>query len=157
MRSRFYLKDCERRGRVLCSARPLKKGLSVLRFAGQKTNLASVHSLQIGPYTYLSPSSGFDDFIVHSCAPNCQVVIVDADEGMIWLVALRDIERDEEISFNYNTTEFDLCAHGADFDCACGAANCLGKIQGYRYLNRAQREALGDQVARHLETLGRIL
>src|SRR5436190_14822514 len=41
-------------------------------------------------------------FINHSCAPNCEAVV---DDGHIWIVANRDIEAGEELSFNYG---FDL-------------------------------------------------
>ena len=35
----------------------------------------------------------------HSCNPNCEAQI--DDDLNIWLVATRDIENDEELSFNY--------------------------------------------------------
>src|SRR5690606_11462248 len=35
----------------------------------------------------------------HSCEPNCEA---QDDDGRIWIVALRDIQPGEELTFNYN-------------------------------------------------------
>ena len=37
-------------------------------------------------------------FINHSCEPNCEAINIG---GKIWIVALKDIEIDEELSYNY--------------------------------------------------------
>lgn len=61
------------------------------------------------------------DYINHSCAPNA------GPSGQIVMVALRDIERGEEICFDYAMSDgspYD------EFDCACGALNCRGRVTG---------------------------
>ncbi|WVR00284.1 hypothetical protein IAU59_007427 [Kwoniella sp. CBS 9459] len=50
------------------------------------------------------------------------------------------IKEGEAITFFYPSTEWDM-AQG--FDCSCGAANCLGKIQGAKYLSVEQLEERG--------------
>ncbi len=57
--------------------------------------------------------------INHSCEPNCDVEWLD---GGLWVVARRDIERGEEITFNYG---YDLEDY-RDYHCHCGAPNCVG-------------------------------
>jgi SET domain-containing protein len=60
-------------------------------------------------------------FLNHSCAPNAEA---DAADEQIWIVALREIQPGEEVTFNYN---YDL----QDYDehpCRCGAPNCVGYI-----------------------------
>lgn len=79
-------------------------------------------------------------FTNHSCDPNSCVV------GRR-LVALRDIRAGEEISFNYNTTEYELAE---PFSCHCGSPRCAGTIRGFRYLTQAERESLLPQLAPHL-------
>ena len=37
-------------------------------------------------------------YINHSCAPNCEVDII---RGHIWIIALRDIQKNEELFYNY--------------------------------------------------------
>jgi uncharacterized protein len=60
-------------------------------------------------------------FLNHSCEPNCEAV---CEEGRIWLVALRDIEAGEEITFNYGYDLEDYREH----PCRCGAPRCAHYI-----------------------------
>jgi SET domain-containing protein len=60
-------------------------------------------------------------YINHSCDPNCEAV---NDRGNIWVVALRDIEPGEELTYEYG---YDV-EHFLDHPCRCGADNCVGYI-----------------------------
>ena len=62
----------------------------------------------------------------HSCDPN---VILDAEN--LQMVALRDIEKGEELSFFYPSTEWEM---DAPFICLCGASNCIHVVAGARFL-----------------------
>lgn len=62
----------------------------------------------------------------HSCNPN---VILDT-ENMV-MIACRDIEKGEELSFFYPATEWEM---SAPFICLCGAANCIHVVAGARFL-----------------------
>ncbi len=64
--------------------------------------------------------------INHSCTPNCEAYV---DEGTIWISALRDIEKEEELYYNYG---FDL-ETWQDHPCYCGSENCVGYIAGEEY------------------------
>jgi hypothetical protein len=57
----------------------------------------------------------------HSCDANAAF----DESGM--LIASRDIERDEEITFNYLKTP--LPASPWNFKCLCGTANCVGWVE----------------------------
>lgn len=57
----------------------------------------------------------------HSCSPNCEAQNAD---GEIWLVALRDIKKGEEITFDYGYA----LEHWEDHPCRCGSENCVGHI-----------------------------
>jgi len=75
------------------------------------------HTIQVHDGFYLAPVTMDEpaDFINHSCAPNCGI------SGQIALVAMREIQVGEEISFDYSMSDssaFD------EFECACGAPNC---------------------------------
>jgi len=68
----------------------------------------------------------------HSCDPNCEAYI---DEGRIWVGALRDLEKDEELFYNYG---FDLeCWE--DHPCRCGSERCVGYIAGEEYWPELKR------------------
>ncbi|HLF74232.1 MAG TPA: SET domain-containing protein-lysine N-methyltransferase [Anaerolineales bacterium] len=62
----------------------------------------------------------------HSCDPN---VILDTER--LVMVARRDIEKEEELSFFYPSTEWEM---EAPFICLCGASNCIHVVAGARFL-----------------------
>jgi hypothetical protein len=62
----------------------------------------------------------------HSCDPN---VILDTER--LIMVARRDIEKGEELSFFYPSTEWEM---DAPFICLCGAPNCIHVVAGARFL-----------------------
>jgi SET domain-containing protein len=64
--------------------------------------------------------------INHSCDPNCEAFV---DDGTIWIAALRDIGKDEELFFNYG---FDLETF-EEHPCRCGSEKCVGYIAGEEY------------------------
>ena len=60
--------------------------------------------------------------INHSCNPNCEV----SGSGLkIWIYAIKDIEKGEELSYDYG---FSYDENYKDFPCKCGAKNCVGYI-----------------------------
>lgn len=81
-------------------------------------------------------------FTNHSCAPNSSSVFhaVDAwgNPTRYDQVALTDIAAGTEVTCDY--TRFDWGADGYDFDCRCGAPDCLGRIDGFGGLPRVLQE-----------------
>ena len=60
--------------------------------------------------------------INHSCNPNCEV----AGKGLkLWIFALRDIKKGEELSYDYG---FGFEEKYKDYVCKWGAKNCCGYI-----------------------------
>lgn len=73
-------------------------------------------------------------FANHSCDPNAEMIF---QSDSLFLRSLRRIEKDEEITYDYQ------CAYSDEADpCTCGAKNCIGIIvhQKYRYKVRGGRE-----------------
>jgi len=62
----------------------------------------------------------------HSCNPN---VILDTEHLLVY--ACKDIEKGEELSFFYPSTEWEM---DAPFICLCGASNCIHVVAGARFL-----------------------
>ena len=62
----------------------------------------------------------------HSCDPN---VVLDTERML--MIARRDIEKDEELSFFYPSTEWEM---QAPFICLCGSVNCIHVVAGARFL-----------------------
>lgn len=81
------------------------------------------HSIQIEADLYQVPVREPEpgDYANHSCDPNAGM------SSSITLVALRDIQPDEEVCFDYamcDSTPYD------EFPCGCGSARCRGQVTG---------------------------
>ncbi len=79
-------------------------------------------------------------FLNHSCAPNCEAV---NEEDSIWIVAVRDIQVGDELTFNYG---YDLDAY-RDYPCRCGAADCIGFIVAEEFFPTVRRQLALSEVA----------
>uniref|UniRef100_A0A1Y1JZE7 Histone-lysine N-methyltransferase n=1 Tax=Photinus pyralis TaxID=7054 RepID=A0A1Y1JZE7_PHOPY len=67
-------------------------------------------------------------FVNHSCEPNCEMQKWSVNgQFRMALFALRDIEADEEITYDYNFSLFNA-AEGQE--CKCGSSICRGVIGG---------------------------
>jgi SET domain-containing protein len=75
-------------------------------------------------------------FINHSCAPNCEA---EKDDDRIWVIAIRDIQAGEEITFNYG---YDLVDY-KDSPCLCGAPNCVGYMVAEEYFEHVLSRKAG--------------
>ena len=92
------------------------------------------HALQVGPREFLTSSGDIDDYVNHSCEPNCGI---RNDGEHVILFALRDIAKSEEITFDYSTTQT-----GGFWSmlCQCGSPNCRGMIGDFRDLPAATQQ-----------------
>jgi len=111
----------------------IKIGTKIITFEGERVSKDEIDRridetgeeneddpLQIGDNEFLDLSNNAI-FINHSCDPNA------AFKGEVDLIAIRDIKKGEEITFDYSSTV------GKDINwwmdnCNCGAANCRGRI-----------------------------
>ena len=76
--------------------------------------------------------------INHSCNPNC---VVEGKGLKLWIVAIRDIKKGEELSYDYG---FGYDEDYKQFVCKCGAKNCVGYIvrEGSRWRIKKSRSSL---------------
>jgi len=79
----------------------------------------------------------------HSCDPN---VILDMDKMVV--VANRDIQAGDELSFFYPSTEWEMAA---PFICLCGAPNCIHVVAGARFLSLSTLEH--HYISRHIREI----
>jgi hypothetical protein len=79
-------------------------------------------------------------FLNHSCEPNCEAERVG---DCIWIIARRDIQAGEELTFNYGYSLVDYREH----ECRCGATVCVGYMvspeffEHVKWQNGFKREA----------------
>jgi SET domain-containing protein len=79
--------------------------------------------------------------INHSCAPNCESQTV---RGHIWIVARRDIEAGEELTFDYGFPLREWALH----PCRCGTSKCSGYIVSSWHRWRLRRILRREKKAR---------
>jgi len=84
-------------------------------------------SVQIDEDKHILLFPEFLQYINHSCEPN---TFFDTKKGEI--IAIKDINENEEVTFFYPSTEWSMTQ---PFECFCKASSCLGIIQGAAYLD----------------------
>ena len=64
------------------------------------------------------------------CDPNCEA---DENKGRVWIIAIRDIEAGEELTYDYNLYDGDL---DDPSPCSCGTPDCRGSMYSEKELGR---------------------
>jgi hypothetical protein len=89
--------------------------------------------LQIDENTFLGSSGKMDDYINHSCDPNCGL---EFNEDRVYLRSIQDINRGDELTFDYATSQKSFPFR---FHCRCGSQECRGEIGDYNELPRPRK------------------
>lgn len=84
--------------------------------------------------------------INHSCDPNLGVK--NNEYGGYSFYALRDIAAGTELTWDYNTTEYESISVST---CHCGAWNCREKTYGFKFLETELRAQYGEYIANYLK------
>jgi cyanophycin synthetase len=138
-----------RSGRAVVASRGISVGETVLKAWGPQAPRRSPHSMQVDVNTHILPD-GVMVLVNHSCDPNCGVLIRPAGRE-IEVRALRQIAPGEEITFDYNTFEYEIDHAGRA--CQCGAANCRGRVPGFKHVAAEVKARYGEYVAEYLRVL----
>lgn len=135
------VKPCKTGKGVFCSVE-IPAGVPIFEVTGNVYTEAELPDpnhqalLQVGPNTYIGPSGAFDDYINHSCDPNCWVQVA-GNRAIVF--SLYVIPKNTELTFDYSTTATDT--HDKwKMDCACGTAKCRKVISGFQYLEPSLQE-----------------
>jgi hypothetical protein len=149
--------DCELVGvlvthdwRRLVAIAPIAAGQRLFVLQGHETTVPTRYSIQIARDAHLDQDGTRDmgqvvrhlywRYMDHDCDPTTLI------RGRS-VVARRDIEPGEGITFNYNTTEADMAE---PFRCHCKSALCVGVVRGANHLTPAQRELIDEMIADYL-------
>jgi len=75
-------------------------------------------------------------YLNHSCDPNTYYYTVNTKNKVSFLISIRDIQKDEEL-----TLEYSLCVFSGKFwECDCGSPNCRGYHRcGFKYMERSRQ------------------
>jgi len=138
-----------RLGRTVCATRAIAAGETVLSTWGPQAPSRTRHTMQVESDMHILPD-GVTVLVHHSCEPNCGVVI-RAGVKRIEVRALRPIAAGEELTFDYDTFEYEVEHLGGE--CRCGAAKCRGRVAGYKHLAADVKARYGEFVADYLRIL----
>jgi SET domain-containing protein len=114
-------------GKGVFAAQAIEKGTRIMQYIGARIPKAESLRRLVEGNAYIFYFNDRDDidgktlknkarYINHSCDPNCDIMIT---KRTIWIIAKRDIQEGEELSYNYGFT-------AKHYRCQCGAKHCCG-------------------------------
>ncbi len=131
---KIYIGKSKLDGKGLFAARKIKKGEIVFIIKGKKVKflidgekqarIAGLNWVGIGKNEWIDPINHCIYFN-HSCNPNSGI------KGTVTVVALRDIKKNEEVTFDYSLDEADIFWH---LKCNCNNTNCRKIIRSIQFL-----------------------
>jgi hypothetical protein len=140
----------EQSERRLVTTTAIPEGTVLFRIEGYETRTPTKYSLQVGKDLHLDQRGARDAtdrvrrfywrYMNHGCEPT--TFIRDRE-----VIARRDITALEGVTFDYNTTEYDMAE---PFPCRCGAPSCVGTVRGAKHLTPAQRARVADVLPDYL-------
>ncbi|MEK7461853.1 MAG: SET domain-containing protein-lysine N-methyltransferase [Patescibacteria group bacterium] len=145
-------------GRGLFANKLIRKGELIISFekgkgkfinsteADKLYNAGNDHMLQIGDdlfFAAITPEQyENEDHINHSCDPNLGI------DGNMKFVAMRDIQADEELTFDYAMSESSDYKMG----CHCGSINCRKIITGSDWKRKDLQEKYHGFFSNYLQS-----
>ncbi len=135
------LKDTGKYGLGLFAAEDIKKGEVIAEFDGRIYQAETAldlprdsgnprdHSIQFEEHRFRD-SNGVARYINHSCDPNCGI------KNLFEIVAMRDIKKGEEITWDYEMSE----DSNWRMKCKCGSESCRKIIGAYKNMPESIRE-----------------
>jgi uncharacterized protein len=111
----------------------------VLRMSPSEQDAILQYAYECSP-THLVCEQGEEKFMNHSCDPNTWWLDNET------MVARRDIQPGEEITYDYATTEIVI---PYTMTCRCGSAICRGVVSNNDYLDPVWQARFGDHLPTH--------
>lgn len=138
MRDLIYVKQTKDRGIGVFATQDIKKDELIAEFRGPVVNIESLEGIprEVQDHLY---NIGIGKYIIakepavrtnHSCEPNAGI------KDDVYLVAMRNIKKDEEVTFDYSM----ITADNWELKCACGTKSCRKLISNYKDLPDALKE-----------------
>ena len=141
---KVYIQKTQRCGKGLFAVNKIKKGKVIGLLHGKvcfwnnddrKLNDDYFMQVDWDKWLYVLPP---ERYLNHSCEPNAGI------KGRR-VIALRNIQKDEEI-----TVDYDLFEYWNQMSCSCGSKKCRKVIKGYEYLPYAVQRKYWGYVANYL-------
>lgn len=112
---------------LLKSKKDFNKDDCLIEFSADSTSETPTYlTVQINEKEHISLNPQFLQYINHSCNPN---VYFDIENYK--LIALKTIQKNDELTFFYPSSEWEMIQ---PFTCFCKNENCLHEIKGAKFL-----------------------
>ena len=133
----IYVKESSIHNKGVFAAKNIPKGTKIIEYIGEKISKEEAdkrmeRDVKNGTFYVFELNDEYDIdgltggsdaiYINHTCAPNCEIDIID---DKIWIISIKDIKEHEELSYDY---AFDLDHNTLKHKCLCGHKNCIGYI-----------------------------
>lgn len=146
MSNAFELKNIDGKGQGVFAIQIFKAGDTVMVGKIEKIlDKNNAHASQINENTYVL-HAGLISKVNHSCSPNCGIKLNET--GCHDFVAIKDISRHEEITFDYAMRNYSIDHFPQD--CMCGSRICRGSITGWKDLSEAKKKEYEGFVSPYL-------
>jgi uncharacterized protein len=140
----FEVRRSKIQGRGVFATRKIAKGTELIEYIGEiidedeadrrypwsdeERHHTFLFRLDDGSVVDAGPRGNAAKYINHSCDPNCEAV--EDEDGRVFIYALRDIARGEELVYDYHfiLEEPHNAANKKLYPCYCGAATCRGTM-----------------------------
>lgn len=138
MKEPIYVKETTKMGAGIFASRDIAKDETILEFRGPRVKIEDVQGIPREVWDHLF-NVGLDEYIIarepavrtnHSCDPNAGIM------KDVLLVAMRDIKKDEQITFDYSV----ITADNWQLECRCGSPKCRKIISNYADLPEALKK-----------------
>jgi uncharacterized protein len=132
MEELIYVKETPNKGLGIFAKRDIAKDEIITEFKGPMVRIEQLEGIPQEVQNHLF-NVGVGEYLIarepgartnHSCDPNAGIV------RAVFLVAMRDIHQDEEITFDYSM----ITADNWTLECSCGSPSCRKLIGNYRDL-----------------------
>lgn len=142
MEKLIYVKETPMKGKGVFALRDIRKDEIISSFTGPRVKIENLDEFPSEVVDHLF-NVGTDEYIMarepevrtnHSCDPNAGIV------QDVCLIAMRDIKKDEEITFDYSVIINDDWV----LDCLCGSPLCRKTIGKFRDLPQDVKDRYKD-------------
>lgn len=138
--SKVFIKDSKYDGKGIFAKKDIKKGEIIFIIKGQRkkflidnkesAKMAGMNWVGIGKNEWIDPQK-YCQYFNHSCDPNSYL------KGKVTVVALKNIKKGEEITFDYSLNESDIFWK-LDRECLCGSKKCRKDIRSIQFLSEEE-------------------
>lgn len=114
--------------RSLFSRKNFKANELIIKFVAKNVQATPTYlTVQVGENEHIELFPDCLECCNHSCEPNCFF-----DTTRMEFIAIKPVKAGEEFTFFYPSAEWDM---DQPFACNCGNPECLGAINGAKYLD----------------------